>query len=434
MAWYIDPQLNEGYPTNTDFIEVHSGWTDTSDVPMNKYAWRITAGVNEGYPYLGWWYEAKSGGSGADMTIGGAKSNYPGGFISHNNDSVRDALDSTDMKSYVDSNPLIDGLNNMITTSLSRKIYACTSNLIHQAIGRLNDASIVPSAERSMIQEVFGADIYKGIIMCKQYPFQLLDASASTINFSVPTIYGIYPLVDVSDTSQGLFPEMTEVTKIYDMGHFTIPATQAWEIEQIDWSIYLPYAGLHPIDIRNAGEVSVTLFIDLLSGVGEYYIFLDGQIVDIVKGSFGWDFPFDISKSQMLANMAGFAQNTVSTGLSLGSTVAGMAGNEAAAIGLGMAGGAIHSTQHYSISAPSVGGLAGICSYPLVRLIAKVPKMFRGGYAYHEILGANRSAGYDQLSSHSGFIKCKNYKCDIIVATSDEKAEIERLMDSGVFV
>ena len=60
--------------------------------------------------------------------------------------------------------------------------------------------------------------------------------------------------------------------------------------------------------------------------------------------------------------------------------------------------------------------------------------MFRNGVGYEETLGANRSSAYVMLSDCSGYIKCENYKTDIIVATDTEKAEIERLMNEGVFI
>ena len=101
---------------------------------------------------------------------------------------------------------------------------------------------------------------------------------------------------------------------------------------------------------------------------------------------------------------------------------------------VGQAIGGMLPTEHYAMNTPSVGGIVSFNSYGNVRVIAKVPKMFRRGNGYEETLGANRSAAYTMISDCSGFIQCKNYKTDIIVATDTEKAEIEKLMNEGVFI
>ena len=107
--------------------------------------------------------------------------------------------------------------------------------------------------------------------------------------------------------------------------------------------------------------------------------------------------------------------------------VAGVAANVASNVANNMVG-------HFDVSAPSIGGNVGLSNYPFTRVIAKIPKMFNEGYGYHETQGANRSTTYVNLSTCSGFVQCRNYKSDIIIATEDEKKEIENLMNAGVFL
>ena len=81
MAWFINPDINDGYPTNTDFLsEMPTGWTNTENVGLPANLWRITPNVNNGYPYT-WWNVAIDNGyvNSTDAIIGGdAVYNYGG--------------------------------------------------------------------------------------------------------------------------------------------------------------------------------------------------------------------------------------------------------------------------------------------------------------------------------------------------------------------
>ena len=174
----------------------------------------------------------------------------------------------------------------------------------------------------------------------------------------------------------------------------------------------------------------------MIEGTGEYYVHINGQLVGVYRAMFAADVPLNTNQGRMQANML---TNVVATagkaaGAIIGGAVGGVSGAMfGAGIGENIAG-TITGNQHYAMSTPAIGGLASMqCSaYP--RVIAKITKMFKDGYGYEQVLGANRSTAYVRLSECSGFTKTVNYKCDIIVATDGEKTEIEQLLNGGVMI
>jgi hypothetical protein len=414
-TWYIDSNVNEGFPTWTNFISAPSGWTDTGNVPLNKLVWRIRNGVNDNYPFLGFWFDSSSGQSTGEMEIGGSQTNYPNGFSNGNYENVRNNLDNTAMTPYTN---YITDVNNQIALALSDKAYVVNDTVLQTIINKLNDSSIYDNTKKEIMQSVFGSNVYDGIVMCRAFPFSL-TYSATT---STPTLFGLFPLGVTG------IPSCTQFVKHCYMGAQNIEANQAWELESIEWSIYLPYAGTFPIDIRSNEPLQLYLDIDLINNVGEYTLLQNGQVVNCWKCVIGYDMPISLTRGATMSNAFGMVTNTISKGLGLLTTA--VAGPVAGAV----VGSGIHGTEHYNVSAPKVGSLSGCASYPKPRLIAKIPKVHKDAFGYPEILGLNRSSCYIQLNSCSGFTQCENYKCDVILATTEEKTEIERLMNNGVIL
>lgn len=68
MAWFIDPDINDGYPWQEDWPQ-EAQTAFTGELPYS--AWRIQADVNDGYPWIWWWFKEDSSRSG-EMLIGGS--------------------------------------------------------------------------------------------------------------------------------------------------------------------------------------------------------------------------------------------------------------------------------------------------------------------------------------------------------------------------
>lgn len=425
--WIIDPSKNEGYPSLTVWApEWVTGWTANDTIRYPDLMWRIKAGVNDDYPWIYPWFKQESS-DGGDMEIGGAQTNYPNGFSYFDNGGLDDQFNDDDMS---DNTALIDTINSEVLAALTGKMIALTPADFSAVTGFLNNPDSDAIADANIIQALFGANVYDGILMCKCYPFNVGALTSRTVK---PSIFGKFKLYNPDDANSAYYPPIG-VILTFDMGNISPNVLQAWELENTAFYLYMPYAGTFPIDIRSGENISLKLHIDILSGVGQYILKQNGQITGMYKIQVGFDMPVNLSQGQLNSNFVGFVSNQVSRGLS---SVAGVAGavNPVAGGVVGAIGEVVQTmAQHFDITSPSVGGNAGNAAYPYPRVIAKIPKMFNGGYGYKETQGVNRSTTYERLENCTGFVRCINYKTDIITATQEEKDEIERLLNEGVFL
>lgn len=469
MSWFIDSEINEGYPALNGWAESwQTGWTSNSTVRYPDGVWRIDGTTNDGYPWLWWWFKTSQTDTG-DMVIGGSQTNYPNGLSTANRGGLEDNMNDNSMISTWNFGG--DRANRTIVKAIEGRAYAIADNDLVSILSSLNNGDVFDTAAIEIISQFYGANIFDAFLICKVFPFDLTHLQWANSG-------GVYSVVS-STTSQikafgrfGLEYENVPITArqlASTVGYYQFPTIevtpkQAWEIESVDFTLYLPMSGVYPIDIRSECSIDIMLYVDVIDGTGEYYVHIDGQLVGIYRALFGIDVPINTNQGRTQANML---TNVISSfgqaagkivGLTVGGAVGGMAGQAmAAGSGLnplmgkafgtsmgqstgeqiGSAAGDIASgifSQHYTTSSPAVGGLSSLMGYPAPRIIAKIPKMFKDGYGYEQILGANRSTAYLRLNECSGFTKCINYKCDIIVATDEEKQEIERLMNSGVML
>lgn len=427
MSWFIDPNVNDGYPALDVWpASWQTDYTSSDTIRYPDYMWRIDPSVNDGYPWIYPWFK-KSASDAGDMEIGGSQTNYPNGFTYSDNGGLSDQFDDTDMS---DNTGLIDVINSQVLTALSGKMIALTSADFSAITNFLNNPDSDAIADANIIQSLFGANVYDGILMCKCYPFNVGSLIARTIK---PSIFGKFKLYDPDDANSAYYPPIG-VLLTFDMGSIALNVLQAWELENTAFYIYMPYAGTFPIDVRSGENITLKLHIDILSGVGQYILKQNGQITGMYKIQVGFDMPINLSQGQMNSNFVGFMSNQVSRGLSAVSGVAGAVDPLAGGV-LGAVGDVAQTmTQHFDISSPSIGGNVGNAAHPYPRILAKIPKMFNGGYGYKETQGVNRSTTYERLENCTGFVKCVNYKTDIITATQEEKEEIEQLLNQGVFL
>ena len=428
MSWFIQQDVNNGYPALYEWrSEWETGWTANDNIRYPDLTWRIKAGVNNNYPWVYPWFEENSSAEG-EMMIGGSRTNYPNGFTDADRGNIRDTFDDNPMYGGSWGGGLAD---NALTEALANRAFAINANILNSMLSALNTNTAI---DATLIQQIYGANIFDCVLSCKVFPFDLGALNSisefwsphSIISSATGTIkaFGRYDLGITANLLGGSAGE-------YWFPSIWVTPFQAWEIENVDFSIYLPMSGVYPIDIRGESEVKVMLNVDLIEGAGEYYVYINGQLVGTYRAMFGADVPVNTNQGRMAANML---TNVISTFGKAAGTLAGAAIGGVGGSIVGQAIGGMLPTEHYAMNTPSVGGIVSFNSYGNVRVIAKVPKMFRRGNGYEETLGANRSAAYTMISDCSGYIQCKNYKTDIIVATDTEKAEIERLMNEGVFI
>ena len=440
MAWFINSAFNNGYPWNDSFPSEFLTSFTSEGVEIPFGSWRIANGTNNGYPWIYWWFEESADVGDGDMNIGGTSDNYPNGFTTHDIGGIDDQFNDDDMGFNTD---LVDVVNGVFQSALDEKILGLSTADFQRIMGYLNDpGSMGSSFDPSFIQKIYGANIYDGILTCRLYPFDVLTGFYSTC---YPSIFGVYRLYSVVVSPDGSSPDpntaigkVEKVVRPFHMGSLSLDIFQAWEVENISYSIFLPCAGVFPLDVRDGSEVSVMLFVDILTGVGEYTVKQNGQVTGIYKINMGVDVPINLTQGQISANHSAFISSQIAKAANVAAPIMG-AVSPAAGLAAGIGATALSQATgqmggHLDISAPSVGSDVGMASYPYARIIAKIPKMFKGAYGYHETLGANRSTAFVRLDSCSGFVQCKDYACNVANATDEEKQEIERLLNSGVFI
>lgn len=429
MAWFIRSGVNSGYPALNGWAdEWQTGWTSNDSVRYPDSAWRIDGNTNDGYPWIWYWFKTAQTDTG-NMMIGGSQTNYPNGLLSSNRGGLSDQLNNNPMP---DNTALITYTNSLLKSAFAGKSMALSADEFFHVMSFLNNPDSAAIADANIIQALYGANVYDGILLCRVYPFDIYGA-AGVVR---PSIFGKFKLYD----DDGHYPpetgyhEINAFLMVFDMGSVTPNILQAWEIEGTDYYIYLPYAGVYPIDVRSGETITITLHVDLLTGGGEYIIRQNNQILALYKTQIGFDMPINLSQGQLNSNFVGFVANQFTTGFNAVADIVGAVNPLAGAVADTTAGAVKALNQHFSTSSPSIGGNVANACYPYARLIVKLPKMFRDGLGYEQVLGANRSTAYMRLSECSGFTKTVNYKCDIIVATDGEKAEIEQLLNGGVMI
>lgn len=431
MSWFIDSELNHGYPWNESFPQnFRTDYIDNGTIRLPYTAWRIKQGVNDSYPWIYYWFKEDTP-TGGEMVIGGSQSNYPNGFTSANRGGIKDDFDNQSMLGG--GNAGGGFANTVLSNALANRAFVIGSSTLSAMLATFNNTTIFDDTERAFISSMYGANVFDSIISCKIFPFDLGNlmfiggyGGQSVISSTTGDIkaFGRYTLAQNANLLASVFG-------YYNFPTITVTPMQAWEVENIDFSIYLPMAGLYPIDIRGVCDIDIQLMVDLIDGTGEYYVYIDGQLMASYRAMLAADVPVNNNQGRMQANML---TNVVS---SFGKAAATLTGAAIGGIGgsfVGQTIGGLLPTEHYAMNTPAVGGIASMQCYSFPRIVAKIPKMFKDGYGFFETLGANRSTTYVMLSECSGYVQCENYKTDIIVATDTEKAEIERLMNAGVFL
>lgn len=447
MAWVIDSKINNGYPWNDLFpSEFRTGFYSDANIKLPYSTWRIKSGVNNGYPWLYWWFKEDSSTDGGEMVIGGSKTNYPNGFTNNNQGGISSQLTGGNFPSKFDAN---SAAAKCAALGIAYRSWIINSIGWADIINRLNSTDFIAALKTRFEGMVTGVDVFNAIDRIITFPFSLSEIGAGS---SKVTAYGI---TEVALTELS-YPSPARTSMLLDFGSITLDVRQAWEIENIEYSIYLPYAGIYQLDVRNAGTIRLVAVADLLNTLIEYYVIIDGIPVFTVKGHCG----VDISPSNQTGiNMSNFIANIPTMVAAGSSIVGGIATMGAGAVGgLGLSTGSMgllnagiglesvgNAMPNISQAAskihiptigynsPSIGGSSGTMAPVYPRLMAKIPNMHHDAEGFGELIGYDDQV-HRTLSECSGFVKCNNYKCDIIVATDAEKAEIEQLMNAGVFI
>jgi len=439
MSWFIDADINNGYPFNSDFPqEFRTDFYSGSDVQLPYGAWRIKAGVNKGYPWKYWWFKEDVS-AGGNMEIGGRQTNYPDGFSTLAQSFINFDGNGQDF----DDNPFLGSL-----IAQNSNLYATNAAGIKWITDwYASQVNSVSDSVREKVAQLLGGNLMDSIIICKIYPFTIPADTVPAGQISICSgLFMISPDTVISGQTCPLCT-VTNTSVLLDFGYINPGIANGWEIETVDWSIYLPYCGEFPIDLRSNESLQLYCLVDLISGNCEYYLLLkknndhSGDIIFSTSGKMGTDFPVNLNSARLASNLQGWKNVAIGKGLelaggALGGGMLGAAGRIAGPALKGSGSAMEKVTSHHTFVSPSLGG--GVCfgAPKKARLIGRRPNIQKNATGVPELLGLKYGYMVNKVSDLGigKYSEFDNYKCDIIVATTEEKAEIESLMNSGVFV
>lgn len=301
---------------------------------------------------------------------------------------------------------------------------------------------------QDVVQKIFGGDATSMIASLHRVPF--VPAHASSYE---PMKIGCYDcsenetIKETTITPQGGYPVNNRLTKI-DFG--TIHISPKFK-DQRDYSpvtrceIYLPFSGIHQIDIDDIMDADVQLIaeVDVVTGAGVYHIKVkrDSMIAELYSFNFSCKIDYPISSNQ--TNLAG-AMTSLSGGIAgamggiaaaaMASTGAGAmlaVGGGAMAAASGAAMGTLNAAKNQYARSGNIGDASGWCCVLQPYLIINTPGFGDSTY-FNEIAGTPSNTDV-VLSNVKGFTVVRDIHLNFIdSATQSEKDEIERLLKEGV--
>ena len=412
MVWYISLTVNKGYPYNTDFIGIISNYL--IDGKYNYSYWRIdtTSKINNGYPYnydLEKWIggtDEKPSGEGDIIDTDGYTSQHAGNIVNANRSNLN-----------FDNNSML-GVDSISAASAAVSLNALVSNQGGPVAVR-NALSSFPTdhpTQATVISQLFGANIYDCVVLCKMYPFSIPVSGTQT---GVSTM-------GVTICEENTFKTAATVAPRFSFGVVNLNVTQGWEITQNKYYIYLPYSGIYTLPIVGNEAITLEGYVDLNSGIIDYAVFVNNQIILTSSGKIGIDIPIN---AQMGAQIQNALSNMVSIGSSLISSVASSVTEGGVKLPT-ITGGNLPVQSMQTAS-----GTSALCFYQKPRIIIRKAKMYNDGYGYGSTNGYTSKRYYSTLSDLAGeFVKCINYISTANKATEAEKSEIKNLMESGVII
>lgn len=205
-------------------------------------------------------------------------------------------------------------------------------------------------------------------------------------------------------------------------------------------SIYLPYVGTQQISIDDVMKGGIALYAncDIFTGLVQYFLFSQNtnpsgrghqSVLYTWKGNMKYDIP--LSGSNFNRAMASYILDGISSGVNIAT-----ASNDPSAIAKATMSGiesVIPNNPAHVSRGGSCSGNQGILGIQYPYLILEVPEMTTPENYAHSLGIPNERMDY--LRNYTGeFVKVKGVHMEITSATSDELAEIEKLLKEGVVV
>lgn len=377
--------------------------------------------------------------------------------------------------------------------SYGTKEYLMTETALLQLLKALEELK-VGEAEGDIAagycEKAFGyTDPIKAIVSVIKYPFDMINnwigsgavvsgsdvgsyfsIANAQIAVSVGTTPAIYEIVIPS--AHDIY-EISWSDSVWKYGRATLPYFQKFENflayePYCTAALYVPFAGSVRLDpeVYVGHTVGVDYYVSPLDGTCKAYILRDNLVIDTLTGNIGTSIEINSSDELAKANNINLLNSNIqaqkmnllkqAASFSVGSAVnaglnptTGAASMVRSAVDLTFSAMQTQNTidrLEYQIETTQTpfkqlqpgGGYLSSCDEWGVRLVAYRPEPLPG-YSFEDWKQFPTLCGFacllnDTLDNFTGFTKCATVKLDGIAATAQEKQQIRKLLQSGVYL
>lgn len=303
MAWVLQENKNEGYPTNTNFPSSYTAdWSGTY-----PWGWILQPQYNDGYPFRHPWFPTSSGGSGdgGGGDIGGDTPWEDNPYTELQEGYWTGLGGTTYISSLYDLNWAFEDVKMAVDTGV-RSLQGEVGRLLGEYLtdptlaGR-NAYKDAADALNTLIKNNgvnysrgYNANYTDCFLSCIRYPFDISQYFEKA-TYSPGTM--TWGTVSVPNTGN---PEDADIWRVdgYNTG-WIVQGGELYVEKRFDnflnyapyttAELYIPYCGSVPIDLEVfAGHtINVKYLVDWFSGACIALIYRDNVVVDQISGQIG---------------------------------------------------------------------------------------------------------------------------------------------------
>ena len=298
-------------------------------------------------------------------------------------------------------------------------------DVMRQLIGVITDTPFATA-----LTNVFANQPLETVLSIRAYPFDVFDVMGVTGSKSNRIYLSSY---DTGIDGAALASADLDYLNFIELGSLTTRAT-SFEDFVSDYSLYVPFYGFVDLPSSEIVDRKITLryYPDFDTGIATVNIYSTtvddvgiGQIIKVVTCQLGVDIPLSQSNAQdQLRSLI-----TIGTNLAVGAVTGGVGLALGASSALGALSGA---TPHFSRGG-SQGGAWTALNWLTPYLIKSTPDYITpADFGHYRGFPSMQTA---TLSTLSGYTRLDRVHVEgLAKATQDEKAEVERLLLSGVIL
>lgn len=325
------------------------------------------------------------------------------------NDDARDDLSDDSQKFDDDSSDIVSDISTNSNISLLTSTYAMTETNLKALGKKLWDNSFLENI--SMINN----SPIENILSAKSFPFPINGGTSKNV---------ILGNVNMEVTGNEL---PSSYTPIKTIGTFKVDKKFNGVLEWLNYHTqvicYLPYIGFIELNIKEIIDKTVTLkyIYDVITGVCTACFYANNIEICKYSGTIAIDIPITASNRAQVES--GYIMSALgAVGSLLTGNLMGVAGS---------AFGALMNQNHFTTKgspSPSCDAFDEQKAFIIIDYPVYYPPT---NYAHDYGYPCNLSM---KLGNCKGFTKCANVDVDGLACTEEERAELKRLLESGVYL